>query len=145
MISISTVNEMEYYFVDTSAFYAYKDPSDQHHAQAISFMEGVRQNPNVRLITSNFIIDETLTLVRMKLGHKPAVQLGEQIRSSRIIEVIQANKAIEEQAWQIFVKYGDKDYSFTDCVSFAIMDARALTKAFTFDKHFAQHGLPMYP
>jgi len=58
--------------------------------------------------------DETVTLVRMKLGHKPAVQLGEQIRSSRIIEVPQANKAIEEQAWQIFVKYDDKDYSFTD-------------------------------
>lgn len=136
---------MEQYFVDTSAFYAAKDPTDQHYAEAVAFMEQVRKSPNLHLVTSNFIVDESLTLIRMKLGHQAAVQFGRQIRESKIVEVIHITEAIEEQAWQIFIKYSNKDYSFTDCTSFAVMEERSLVNAFTFDKHFAQHGLVMHP
>lgn len=136
---------MEQYCVDTSAFYAVKDLSDQHYAEAVAFMKQVQKSPSLRLVTSNFIVDESLTLIRMKLGHQAAIQFGRQIRESKIVEVIYITEAIEEQAWQIFTKYSDKDYSFTDCTSFAVMEERSLVNAFTFDKHFAQHGLVMRP
>ena len=137
--------EMVPYFVDTSAFYAAKDPSDQHHAQAVAFMESVRRNLSLRLVTSNFILDETLTLVRMKLGHETAVRFGHQIRESRIVEVIHITEALEERAWQIFQKYSDKKYSFTDCTSFAVMEGLSVWDAFTFDRHFGAHGFVMHP
>jgi hypothetical protein len=136
---------MVQYFVDSSAFYAAKDPSDRRYAEAVAFMERVRKTPNLRLVTSNFILDETLTLIRMKLGHQAAVQFGQQIRESRIVEVIRITEALEERAWQIFVKYSDKDYSFTDCTSFAVMEERSLSDAFAFDEHFVQHGLIVHP
>lgn len=68
---------MARYFVDTGAFYAFKDPSDQNYQKATAFMKRVRKTPNLQLITSNFIVDETLTLLRMKLGHKAAVKFGQ--------------------------------------------------------------------
>jgi len=137
--------EIVQYFVDTSAFYAAKDPSDQHHAQAVAFMERVRKNLSLRFVTSNFIVDETLTLVRMKLGHETAVRFGHQIRESRIVEVIHITEALEERAWQIFLKYSDKKYSFTDCTSFAVMEGLSVWNAFTFDQHFVEHGFVMHP
>lgn len=60
---------MTQYFVDTGAFYAAKDPSDYNYQEATVFMKRVRKTPNLLLITSNFIVDETPTLLRMKLGH----------------------------------------------------------------------------
>lgn len=133
------------YFVDTSAFYAAKDPSDRYHAEAVAFLEQVRRSPNLQLVTSNVIVDETLTLIRMNLGHQAAVQFGQQIRESKIVELVHITETLEERAWQMFVKYSDKDYSFTDCTSFAVMKERSLLDVFAFDGHFAQHGLIMHP
>ena len=42
----------------------------------------------------------------------------------------------EERAWEIFLKYKDKDFSYTDCTSFAVMERLKIDTAFTFDSHF---------
>ncbi|MBI5212767.1 MAG: PIN domain-containing protein [Nitrospirae bacterium] len=41
-----------------------------------------------------------------------------------------------EKAWEIFLKYKDKDFSYTDCTSFAVMERLKIDIAFTFDSHF---------
>ena len=38
----------------------------------------------------------------------------------------------------IFERYDDKDFSFTDCVSFVILRAMGIKEAFAFDQHFDQ-------
>ncbi|MGI0029072.1 MAG: type II toxin-antitoxin system VapC family toxin [Nitrososphaera sp.] len=62
-------------FVDTSAFYALADRSDRFHSSAKRFLE---TNTSV-LITSNLVVHETITLVRMRLGHSAAVQFGRRL------------------------------------------------------------------
>lgn len=52
-------------FVDTGAWYAYVDASDAHHLAAVQFIHTLT-GP---LITSSYIFDETVTLIRMHLGH----------------------------------------------------------------------------
>jgi predicted nucleic acid-binding protein len=47
----------------------------------------------------------------------------------------------EERAKQIIYRYHDKDFSFTDAISFIVMDRLGLKLTFTFDRHFAQYGL----
>jgi len=44
---------------------------------------------------------------------------------------------------EIFKQYQDKDFSFVDCMSFAIMNQQNLSQAFTFDQHFAPAGFEM--
>ena len=133
------------YFVDSGAFYASKDPSDQNYKLADDFMQEIRRDPLCSLITSNFIIDETITLIRMKLGHSAAVKFGRQIRKSKVIRIIHVTEEIEDRAWKIFEKYTDKDFSFTDCTSFAIMDNKKIKNVFAFDRHFSQYGFLMKP
>jgi len=51
-------------FVDTGAWYAISVPSDPDHAAASEFMRSNRE----RLVTSDYIYDELLTLFRAR-GH----------------------------------------------------------------------------
>lgn len=133
------------YFADTSAFYAGKDPSDHFYRQAQKFLETLKNDISSMLVTSNFVIDETVTLFRMKLGHTAAVKFGCQLRESDIVRVVHVNEMIEERAWSIFEQFADKDFSFTDCTSFAIMEIEKINHVFTFDQHFAQYGFVKMP
>ncbi len=54
--------------------------------------------------------------------------------------VIRVRRLDEERAAQIIRTQADKDYSLTDALSFAVMERLGLSRAFTFDRHFAQYG-----
>ncbi|HTL90547.1 MAG TPA: hypothetical protein VL134_14195 [Leptolyngbya sp.] len=45
-----------------------------------------------------------------------------------------------QQTWQIFQRFADKDWSFTDCASRVVMEKLGITQAFAFDHHFRQFG-----
>ena len=45
----------------------------------------------------------------------------------------------------IFERYDDKDFSFTDCVSFVVMQENGIKEAFAFDEHFNQMGFIRNP
>jgi hypothetical protein len=134
-------------FIDTSAFMALEDESDREHQRAVSYREEMRRNetPFRALYTSNYVLDEVLTLLRLKLGHQAAVSFGDDLKSSKVVRVLPVTTEIEERAWQIFKKCGDKDFSFTDCTSFALMEKEAISTAFTFDNHFRQYELKVVP
>jgi hypothetical protein len=134
-------------FIDTTAFVALEDEADGNHEAAQSFRERIGQGKTVfrALYTSNYVLDEVFTLLRLKISHRAAVAFGETIRRSKMVRILRVTGQIEEKSWEIFKKYGDKDFSFTDCTSFAVMEQEAITAAFSFDKHFQQFGLQMAP
>ena len=51
----------------------------------------------------------------------------------------------EKRALGFFEKFADQDVSFTDCVSFALMNQHDIERAFTFDRHFALAGFEVWP
>ncbi|MBI4822940.1 MAG: hypothetical protein HY805_01755 [Nitrospirae bacterium] len=53
--------------------------------------------------------------------------------------------AKEAGQWKLLEKYSDKDFSFTDCTSFALMERLKIKTAFTFDAHFTQYGFNQIP
>lgn len=130
-------------FVDTSAFYGAKDKQEKHNKKSIFFLAKVLKNNQYNLITTNYILSETLTLMRYKLGHQIAVEFKEEIKKSNYCLVMRVTEDIEEQAWEIFKKYNDKEYSFVDCISFAFMKEQGIKKAFTFDSHFQHFGFEL--
>lgn len=132
-------------FVDTGAFVALEDESDQYHDEAIQFREHVLRQENYNIISSSYVLDETLTLIRARLGVKTSIGFSRQIRKSKIIKFIRVSEEIEKNAIKIFESYEDKTFSFTDCVSFAIMKQREMREAFTFDLHFDQMGFIRRP
>lgn len=134
-------------FVDTSAFVAIEDLGDSNHGRAMDFREKVRRDktPFRTLYTSNYILDETITLLRFHCGRHVAVAFRKAIDTSRVVRVLWVDDALEKAAWGIFEKYSDKEYSFTDCTSFALMEVEAIRSAFAFDEHFLQQGFNVFP
>ncbi len=126
---------MSYIFVDTSAWYALLDTSDANHHAAVKFKDSLAHP----LMTSNYVVGEVITLVRNRPGYKAAVETGQKLWEY-IADLIRVMPRDERKAWEIFVQYRDKNFSFTDCTSFALMERMGITEAFAFDEHFKQYG-----
>ena len=123
-------------FVDTGAFYAIKDLDDAHHREAVDFVT----NFTDQFITTNFIVDEAITLALHKIGYKAARELGEELWTQKYAHIIYVSNTDQHAAWELFKKYDDKEFSFTDCTSFVVMERLGLVHAFAFDEHFEQTG-----
>jgi uncharacterized protein len=126
-------------FVDTSAWLAMNDNSDQHHAETMAKAALIKKK-RIDLITSDYVIDESLTIIRMRLSHKAAVLFGESVLKSGIVTITDVKAEDRLAAWELFRKFADKEFSFTDCTSFVLMKKMKLHKCFTFDNHFSQMG-----
>ena len=124
-------------FVDTGAFIALADADDENHKSAAAFYRDAREK-GARFITTNFVVCETLNYLRARLSHRIAVLFLENQRKSGFIEIATVTPSVEEEAFTIFKRYADKDFSFTDCTSFSVMKSLKLKNAFAFDKHFEQ-------
>ncbi|QSJ17642.1 type II toxin-antitoxin system VapC family toxin [Nostoc sp. UHCC 0702] len=123
-------------FVDTSAWFASIVPSDTDHQAATLW---VNQNTQP-LITTDYIVDETLTLLRSRGESLRAISLGEAFFSGVLTTIYYLTEEDIRETWQIFRQFSDKNWSFTDCSSRVIMNKLHLTQAFTFDHHFRQFG-----
>ncbi|HWT82052.1 MAG TPA: PIN domain-containing protein [Candidatus Methylomirabilis sp.] len=123
-------------FVDTSAWYALLDRKDRNHGAATQFARDSR----LPFMTSTYILDETLTLLKRHLGHSAAVQFGERVWAEEVARLIRITPEDETRAWDIFTGHPDKGFSYTDCTSFALMERLGIDSAFAFDAHFDQHG-----
>jgi predicted nucleic acid-binding protein len=130
------------YFVDTSFWCALYDRHDANHKNAASLWKALSALP-LRLFTSEYIFDETVTLIRRKIGHKGAVNLGEAILKSRALVFLDIKEDVRHGSWEMFKKYADQGFSFTDCTSFVLMQTRGLKKALAYDKHFILFGFTL--
>jgi hypothetical protein len=130
-------------FVDTSAWLALNDRNDQYHSEAVSKLKIVTKQ-KIELITSEYVLDESITIIRYRVSHKAAVVFGDSLMNSTIVTVADITEEERFRAWMLFKKYDDKELSFTDCTSFALMNKLKLRKAFAFDDHFKQIGFEVF-
>ncbi len=65
-------------FIDTSAFYALLDRTDEHHLKAGREWNRIL-DVNYTLVTSNYILVETLALVQGRLGMEAVRRFQEDI------------------------------------------------------------------
>jgi predicted nucleic acid-binding protein len=130
-------------FVDTSAWLALNDKNDQYHDEAVSKITKVRQQ-KIQLVTSEYVFDESVTIIRYRISHRAAVAFGDALISSNVASIEDITAEERLKAWVLFKKYRDKDLSFTDCTSFALMVKLKLQKAFSFDDHFKQVGFELF-
>jgi len=100
-------------FVDTSAWYAMIDKNDRDHAAAVTKIQ-ILDRP---LVTSNYILDEILTLLKTRLGPSIAIPFGQKLWDQEVSALVRITEEDEERAWIVFRQYADKGFSFTDCTS----------------------------
>ena len=126
-------------FVDTGAFLALYLTRDQYHRQAVKIFSSLRA-PS---LTSNHVIDELATLLGTMAGFRYAADRIQDLYASASFEVAPSSPDDEIAAIRWMRKHTDKDISFTDCISFAMMRRLGIRAAFTFDRHFRDAGFQL--
>jgi len=126
-------------FVDTAAFLAVENRRDTHHEKALAFRDAALRAGEL-LVTTDYVLAESYTIIRLRAGHAVAIEFGEALKASRILRVEYLTPDVLDAAWEIFKSFEDKEFSFTDCTSFAMMEHLKISAAFTFDEHFRQYG-----
>ena len=132
-------------FVDTSAWYAAEVEDDVNHGKARNFLFQLAQGKHGVAITSDYVLDETMTLLRSRRGLLDAVTFIDKIKKSKSIRIFWINESVFDKALDIFRKKIGVSGSFTDCTSFALMNDLSINAAFTFGGHFEQAGFQKLP
>ena len=132
-------------FVDTSAWYAFEVEDDVNHEAACKFLSNIASGKHGVSITTDYVLDEALTLLRSRRDLASANAFIEKIRKSKSIRVFWIDEGLFEKALVILQKSDHKTWSFTDCTSFALMRELSVSEAFTFDRHLREAGLLAFP
>lgn len=130
-------------FVDTGGWVALRYGRDQYHARARSSLRRLSAD-GIGLVTTEWVLAESVTLLKARgaVGH--ALALGEAIQAGRLGHLLESTPERRRRAWDLFVRYRDRRVSWVDCASFAVMEEIGLTQFFGFDEDFVRAGFTAY-
>ena len=127
-------------FVDTSAFYALLDRSDQYHIQASALWADLL-NDSITLLTSNYVVCETVGLLQKRIEFEAASLWYKDILG--VLNILWVDASTHERAYVLWLSLGRRRLSLVDCVSFVTMHQHQIEKAFCFKPHFTDHGFDL--
>ena len=166
--SVIAISYSQSIFIDTTAFLALINKSDENYLSAVKFIQTWEKKlPKYKnLITSDYIVSETISKVRFWIGNIEAIELGNNLLDSRLVEIIYTTKENFDRAWEIFqlieefnIKRGftktpstlqlekEEDFptiSYTDSVTLACIDQYSIPALFAFDPdlvYLAKQGI----
>lgn len=123
--------------MDTGIFFAAFSKNDTHHVEAVGLLECALLGKCGTIYSSDYIFDETVTLARVRThNYEITSKIGDMIKNSSRIRLLRVDEDIFNKAWDIFGKYHNKELSFTDCTSIALVKTQKIDMIFSFDLHF---------
>ncbi|MEX2168111.1 MAG: PIN domain-containing protein [Pirellulales bacterium] len=123
-------------FVDTGAWYALATTSDRDHARAKAFVAS-----NIEpFLTTDYIVDELLTLFAVRGQKAKGIEWRNDVLDGGGTRFVRVGEDDFANAIGVYERYQDKDWSFTDCTSYVVMQQLQIREAFSFDHHFRQFG-----
>ena len=126
-------------FLDTSYTIALSSSKDLYHQRAIQ-LANIIQEESLRILTTRAVVLEIGNALAKEKYRKAGIELLSAIEEDSSIEIIPISEELYHQALQLFQQRMDKEWGITDCISFIVMKAHALTDALTTDDHFRQAG-----
>jgi uncharacterized protein len=124
-------------FVDTSFWIALSAAREGRHDDAVRLLSA---HGDAGLMTSNHVRGESWTFMRRRYGHRAAVTLVDRFERTRRLDVAFVSKELEAQALRWLRRHDERDYSFVDATSFALMRSLKIREALAFDGDFAAAG-----
>ena len=122
-------------FLDTSFLVAYIVDKDTNHEKAVSLMKEIVEGEHGSAITSEYVFDETVTVVLVRSKSlESAVKTGDIIKES--IPVLDVGNNVFEASWKRFRNQKNTKLSFTDCTILEMVESNHLDKLATFDREF---------
>ena len=128
---------MKEIFVDTSALLPILN-QDDHDYEASLRLWSQLADERTQLVTSNYVLVETLALIQNRLGMTAVQDFVDRFRP--LLQVIWIDDTLHEAAMLLFLTANRRRLSLVDCASFAICRQRQIEQVFAFDQHFVEHG-----
>ncbi len=128
-------------FVDTGVWFARFVPDDPHHKSLVDWF-AINTEP---LVTTDYCIDETLTLLAVRKRPNLAIEAGSQLFNETLAAIHFLDRTQIERAWVLFQQRASAGWSFTDCTSKIAINDLGTRAALALDQHFRQFGITILP
>lgn len=119
--------------IDASVFVAYANKDDIHNKKAIKIINSCLSGNYGRVLTTDYIFDETVSVILRKSNKKNAKEFGNYLLNSEIY-IARVDSLVFKEAWNLFDKF--EKLSFTDCTIVAFIKTFNIKSLATFDKEF---------
>ena len=127
-------------FIDTTIWVSGIDSSDKLHRDGRAVMEALSERTLPPALTTDFVLDETLTILKRRGARSAAVvDATDQILSSPLVGVVYVDEQLFKEAMLNFRKY--ERLSFTDAVTLTVMHRHKIREVFSHDKDFDLKGM----
>jgi hypothetical protein len=123
-------------FADSFFFFAYLSPKDRRHEQAEAYFDMFEGT----LVTTAWVLTELADGMAGVEDREAFLRFYDALREEPDVMIFEADKQLFEVGLTLFRNRPDKEWSLTDCISFAVMEREGLTEALTGDHHFEQAG-----
>lgn len=124
-------------FIDTSFWVALRNRRDARHDEAVELL---RLHAADHLVTSNHVRGETWTFLRRRVGHHSAVDFLDALEHSPRLRLVMVDPDLEIEALRWLRRRDEREYSFVDATSFAMMRSLRAHDALAFDGDFSAAG-----
>ena len=115
---------------------------DENHKNAAAIYESLKKSRTI-IFTSDYILDETLTLTMARENHTQSIAAGKALFESSVIKIVYVAPEYLQASWELYQKYRDKRFSFTDVTSLVITKVFGIKKIFGFDREFEKVGMEL--
>ncbi len=132
-------------FVDTSAWFALLYEKAAERPEATAAFAEIAGGRFGTPVTSDYILDETFTLLRQRASLAHVDRLAELLRQSPSVRRLRIGESTFEESLKLLRSRPDQRWSFTDCTSFVLMRETRIPRAFTWDPNFVEAGFEVLP
>jgi predicted nucleic acid-binding protein len=123
-------------FMDTFGLIAWINARDAAHEHVKAYLDSFSGN----IVTTEWVLLEFADAFALSKIKSSAIEAIKRIRRLSMFVVVGFEPAVCQAGFDLYENRLDKDWSLTDCVSFAVMTQRGLSEALTADHHFEQAG-----
>jgi predicted nucleic acid-binding protein len=123
-------------FADTSYYIALINPDDETHTLATRLTSELKG----QVVTTSFVLNELANFLVRPPNRSLFLEMLDAMRRDPQVVIVPMTQALFDRGVELYAQRLDKEWSVTDCISFLVMNDRALTDALTSDHHFEQAG-----
>lgn len=132
----------ELIFADTSALLALLDGDDLNHAAAFEEWKKFSEC-HAKVFTSDYVRLESCSLIQRRLGAAALCDFHDAfLPLIKIVPVSENGFEVAFEKWRLAQR---RHLSLVDITSFDCMRREGITRAYSFDKHFAEMGFQLCP
>lgn len=123
-------------FVDTGVWYSLLVPKDPNHQRTAKWFDSIAQP----IVTSDYVVDETLTLLLMRGERSKAIEFGALVIVGHTAVLHKLSEDQFNRSWLLFQGLSSAGLSFTDCTSHVVAVGLGIRTIASFDHHFQTTG-----